>query len=423
MSDDEDFMMSDAESYEFEYDDDEEVDVVSAAGSGGEEAQGAGGPSAQDRYYEAKGVKGEAPEDALELFRAVAQDPGADEEHRFKALKQMLKIEYKLGRFEQFSSTFRQLFGLDLRQLPKAYLEDSLSRILDNYISLPCEQELEFLEVLLQSYGPTSRLLLKAELKRVTVLIKLGRFRQVAQLLPDLYHKVHQLPDVTRNSYLLELYSVEIQVYSHLNDFTKLKHIYHNTLLIQSTISHPRINAIIKECGAKICMRDQLYEQATSEFYESFKNYDEIGNQSKRIQILKYLIISSILSKNEINKFESQETKFFLNESEIKKYIKLIKSFENLNYEEFLKVFNELVVEEKDDTFLAIFFTKIEEIMKLKILINYIKPFKKISMVKLSDYLGLSIDKLEEIFLKLKNNGSIKNVRLDLIDNVIYNNE
>lgn len=49
------------------------------------------------------------------------------------------------------------------------------------------------------------------------------------------------------------------------------------------------------------------WKDAQSDFFESFRNYDEAGSM-QRIQVLKYLVLASMLMKTEINPFESQET-------------------------------------------------------------------------------------------------------------------
>lgn len=84
MSDD-DFMAED-EDFDFEYEDqsDEEPDA-----------------DLENQYYNAKAQKQDKPEAALKLFRSViaAQDQPSD--WGFKSLKQMIKICYRLQRFDE----------------------------------------------------------------------------------------------------------------------------------------------------------------------------------------------------------------------------------------------------------------------------------------------------------------------------------
>lgn len=424
MSDNEDFMMSDGDSYEFEFEE-----------SGDEEDQSMVESNETEDfsilYDNGKSIKNDDPEEAIKIFGKILdiENNGGNENlnlYQFKSFKQTLKILYKLSKFDEFIAIFKKLSQFQyLSNLKKNYIDDSFSRMIDFYIGFSNNsRQLEFLNVLIDDfdYQFNERFLMKVNLKKVQILLTLKKFDLVLTLLNELYLKINEtIPEISKNTYLLELYSIEIQVYTETDNINKLKELYNKTLSIQSTIPHPRIFAIIKECGGKMYLRDENYELATNEFYESFKNYDEIGNHFKRINLLKYLIISSILSSNEIKKFESQETKFFLNDENILDYILFIKRFENLENEEFETIFNKLIKTDSNDLILINHLYKVERIFKLKLLVHYIKPFKKLSLIKLSENLKLPIDSIEDIMLNLKNNGELQNVKLDLIDGIIYN--
>ena len=75
-------------SYDFEYEDDEN------------DEQG-GDVDVENKYYNAKQMKADAPEEAIEEFLGV---PGLEDEKGdwgFKGLKQAIKLEFKLGRYEK----------------------------------------------------------------------------------------------------------------------------------------------------------------------------------------------------------------------------------------------------------------------------------------------------------------------------------
>lgn len=67
-----------------------------------------------------------------------------------------------------------------------------------------------------------------------------------------------------------------------------MQQLYQKALAIKSAIPHPRIMGIIRECGGKMHMAERQWEEAATDFFEAFKNYDEAGNQ-RRIQCLKYV--------------------------------------------------------------------------------------------------------------------------------------
>ena len=58
--------------------------------------------------------------------------------------------------------------------------------------------------------------------------------------------------------------------------------------------------------SSRVCTEN--WKEAQSDFFESFRNYDEAGSL-QRIQVLKYLVLTTMLMKSDINPFDSQETK------------------------------------------------------------------------------------------------------------------
>ena len=62
---------------------------------------------------------------------------------------------------------------------------------------------------------------------------------------------------------------------------------------------------VIRECGGKMHMGEREWESARNDFFEAFKNYDEAGVQ-RRVQCLKYLVMSTMLTNSDINPFDSQ---------------------------------------------------------------------------------------------------------------------
>jgi COP9 signalosome complex subunit 2 len=77
-------------SYDFEYEDDDD-------------AEEGGDVDVENKYYNAKQMKAEAPEEAIEEFLGV---PALEEEKGdwgFKGLKQAIKLEFRLGRYDKVS--------------------------------------------------------------------------------------------------------------------------------------------------------------------------------------------------------------------------------------------------------------------------------------------------------------------------------
>lgn len=111
--------------------------------------------------------------------------------------------------------------------------------------------------------------------------------------------------DLKKGTQLLEIYALEIQMYTEQKNNKKLKALYEQSLHIKSAIPHPLIMGIIRECGGKMHLREQHYGAAHTDFFEAFKNYDESGSP-RRTHCLKYLVLANMLMKSGINPFDSQ---------------------------------------------------------------------------------------------------------------------
>lgn len=92
MSDD-DFMQESDEEYDFDYDDEDEN-------------EDSGDVDIENKYYNAKQLKLSDPEDAIKEFLEVPNLQQEKGDWGFKGLKQAIKLEFKLQRYDEvrFSS-------------------------------------------------------------------------------------------------------------------------------------------------------------------------------------------------------------------------------------------------------------------------------------------------------------------------------
>ena len=141
----------------------------------------------------------------------------------------------------------------------------------------------------------------------------------------------------TQGSQLLEVYALEIQMYTALKDNKKLKNIYEKSLRIKSAIAHPRVLAVIRECGGKMHMRAHEWSRAQTDFFEAFKSYDEAGDR-RRTQCLKYLVLANMLMASRIDPFASQETKPYRDLPEIRAMTDLVRAFQDNEIDAFERI-------------------------------------------------------------------------------------
>ena len=107
----------------------------------------------ENQYYNSKALKEEEPKSALTSFQRVL-DLEANEkgEWGFKALKQMIKINFKLGNFAEMMTRYKQLLTYIKSAVTRNYSEKSINSILD-YISTSKNMELlqDFYETTLEA--------------------------------------------------------------------------------------------------------------------------------------------------------------------------------------------------------------------------------------------------------------------------------
>jgi COP9 signalosome complex subunit 2 len=128
--DDDDFMVEDDEVFDFdsEYDDENE-----------EEEQNV---DLENKYYNAKALKEDSPEDAIKEFQNVIESDTEQSEWSFKASKQTVKVSLKIKDYEGAIKYYKHLLNL-LNIVSKSYGEKSINNILD-YASN--SDSIEFLE-------------------------------------------------------------------------------------------------------------------------------------------------------------------------------------------------------------------------------------------------------------------------------------
>ena len=122
--------------------------------------------------------------------------------------------------------------------------------------------------------------------------------------------------DLSKGTYLLEVYCLEIQLCSATQNVNRMRQVYPKTLNLNASVSDPRIMGIIREEGGKMRMRESNWDGAYNEFFEAFKSYQEAGHVRAR-DCLKYVVLASMLSLNDINIFAAREAKAFSEDKEI----------------------------------------------------------------------------------------------------------
>ncbi|XP_045467948.1 COP9 signalosome complex subunit 2-like [Harmonia axyridis] len=387
----------------------------------------------ENQYYLAKTTKEEDPKAALAAFRKVLEIQGNEKGiWGFKALKQIVKINFHLKNYEETMGMYKELLSYINQSVTKNHGEKSINSILD-YTSTSKDFDVlkYFYETTLEALklAKNDRLWFKTNYRLGLVYLERGEFNRLANIVRQLKQACAYSPDTTDYSevdshtgaQILSIYSLEIQMYTELKNHQQLKKLYEKSLHIKSAIPHPLIMSVIRECGGKMHLRSGEYEEAYTDFFEAFKNYDESGSP-KRIQCLKYLILTSMLLRSVINPFDSQEAKPYKNDPELKPMMDLISAFQNHDMREFERIFQDNKESLMCDHFIM---EHIEELLKhvrTTVLLRLFRPYKRLKLSSIADDLGISYDETESLLIFCILNKFIF-ARIDQIEGMLIANK
>ncbi|KAH6647150.1 COP9 signalosome complex subunit 2 [Truncatella angustata] len=391
MSDDDFMQESDEEQYDFEYEDDDEEE--------------SGDVDIENKYYNAKQMKGSDPEDAIAEFLAIPDLESEKGDWGFKGLKQAIKLEFKLAKYDHAVQHYTELLTYVKSAVTRNYSEKSITNMLD-FVEKEADNDnaQKFLEkfysLTLECFQSTNneRLWLKTNIKLAKLLLDRKEYLTVTRKLREL-HKACQKEDGTddpnKGTYSLEVYALEIQMYSETRNNKQLKVLYQKALKVRSAVPHPKIMGIIRECGGKMHMSEENWEDAQSDFFESFRNYDEAGSL-QRIQVLKYLLLTTMLMRSDINPFDSQETKPYRNDPRIAAMTELVDAYQRDDMHQYSRVLqsNQDILA---DPFIAENIDEVTRTMRTKAVIKLIAPYTRTKLAWIARQLKITAAEVQDI--------------------------
>ncbi|KAF3437464.1 hypothetical protein FNV43_RR20217 [Rhamnella rubrinervis] len=384
---------ADMEDYGFEYSDEEpeeqDVDI-------------------ENQYYNSKGLVETDPEGALSGFAEVVRMEPEKAEWGFKALKQTVKLYYRLGRYKEMMEAYRVMLTYIKSAVTRNYSEKCINNIMD-FVSGSASQNFSLLQEFYQTTlkaleeAKNERLWFKTNLKLCKIWFDMGEYGRMSKILKELHkscQKEDGSDDQKKGSQLLEVYAIEIQMYTETKNNKKLKQLYQKALAIKSAIPHPRIMGIIRECGGKMHMAERQWAEAATDFFEAFKNYDEAGNQ-RRIQCLKYLVLANMLMESEVNPFDGQEAKPYKNDPEILAMTNLIAAYQRNEILEFEKILKSNRRTIMDDPFIRNYIEDLLKNVRTQVLLKLIKPYTRIRIPFISKELNVPEKDVEQLLVSL----------------------
>lgn len=381
-------------------DDDEEYDLEYSTDSNSEPDV-----DLENQYYNSKALKEDDPKAALESFDQVLQLEQEKGEWGFKALKQMVKINYKLTQYESMMKRYKQLLTYIKSAVTRNHSEKSINSILD-YLSTSKQMGLlqDFYETTLEALkdAKNDRLWFKTNCKLGKLYFDREDYTKLNRIIKELRRSCENEEgdeDLKKGTQLLEIYALEIQMYTAQKNNKKLKALYEQSLHIKSAIPHPLIMGVIRECGGKMHLREEEFDNAATDFFEAFKNYDESGS-SRRITCLKYLVLAYMLMKSDINPFDAQEAKPYKNDREILAMTNLVSAYQNDDISGFETILKNNRKNIMDDPFIREHIEDLLRNIRTQVLVKLIKPYTRINIEFISKELNIDVDEVESLLVQ-----------------------
>ena len=226
-------------------------------------------------------------------------------------------------------------------------------------------------------------------------------------------------PTAGGSTNLMEIYALQIQLYSRQKDNKKLREIFGRAMRVQGGIPHPRTLALIQELGGKMHMASREFEAAGKTFFQAFKSYDEAGDPA-RLRCLKYLVLSSMLGVSSINPFDSQEARPYRDDPEITAMTNLVQAFHANEIKRFEGILRRNDGRIMDDEFVREHLADLLRTIRTQVLRRVIGPYERISLRAIARELnGISVGDVESLLVGLILDGRLRG-RIDQVSGVLH---
>lgn len=289
----------------------------------------------ENKYAVAKSSMDADPHEAVTLFLEVVAEDQEKGRWTFKALKMLARTCQRARRYQDMITYYQRALDFQYSGKTRSDTEKAVNKFLERCATVPAD----FMEAVYAQTAATlerdlrtfEKLWFNVCLKYVELLLQQKQFdRALQQLVPlRTWCSAGEQAEQRKATQRIQLYAVEIQVFSERQDNSKLRELYSlASQAMEHSIAPPKVGGTIKECGGKMFMRQGLWTEATSAFGQAFRYFDDAGD-ARRLANLKYLVLSSMLSSAAIDPFASNETKSFQSDPEIRCMTELIRACQN----------------------------------------------------------------------------------------------
>lgn len=354
---------------------------------------------------------------------------------------------FTTGKFEKMVDRYRSMLNY-ISSVTRNECTEAINIILDTLATatdMTVLSEMYEITLLALKASNNERLWFNTNLKLAKVYLEEGKLQEVDRLISAL-KETCKTPegndDLSKGTLLLEIYCLEIQLCAVSHNSIRMKQIYPKTMNLNAAVADPRIMGIIREEGGKMQMSEGNWEDAYNELYESFRNYQEAGNSRAR-DILKYVVVASMLTVSDINPFAAREAKVFSDDKEIVAMSDLRQCLEANDLARFERIIKNKQNKILDEPFLMTYIQPLRRRMReqvyilvvmfsfflsrkytslfvrtakshcvynfialptiyiVQVLLNLTRPYKKVTVAFLARELALNVDEVESLLVDM----------------------
>jgi len=393
----------------------------------------------ENQYYQAEAEARTNPMAALTQYRKCvdlvatceSEEGLGDEERtrRFKSLQAIAVLLIKLEREDEVIQAVKTLLNYisEVTRNDSYYaLEAVMSKIGDSNMNKVAMEVFDMTLGTLKNMPGQQQLWFQTAMKLCKDLLKERFYDRAEQLVEECHATLKNkngLDDLSKGSQLLEIYAVKMEVATMQQDkgdesaADRLQELFRRTSSLVADVNNPKVMSIITECFGKMYGSQGKWTKAYDEFSKAFDFYNTYGdNRLKRV--LKYMVISNILSGGEHDVFGARKTKVHESDPDVNPVVNLMNAYRNDRVKDFQYVLRSNRASALSDPFVRNQVQALLLKLRSKYLIKLIVPYQRVQMKWLARELDASEEETENIVLNLILDGSISG-KLDQVKNIL----
>eukprot|EP01090_Pellita_catalonica_P012234 TRINITY_DN2608_c0_g4_i1.p2 TRINITY_DN2608_c0_g4~~TRINITY_DN2608_c0_g4_i1.p2 ORF type:complete len:461 (+),score=118.26 TRINITY_DN2608_c0_g4_i1:1582-2964(+) len=370
----------------------------------------------ENQYYQSKDLEEEEGVDAaIKGFEKVMQMEmdldGKNGEYSFKALKKLIRLQFKHNNKEDLQKRYEQLLGYNSAKnsISEQDLFKGITRILDTIAAQSSDTDLvlKMYDTALKQMKKkkNENLWFKTSLKLASRMFDKREYVKLGPILTELEAACQGKDgkeDPKKANQLLEVLALSIQMNMDMKNKLRTKEIHDEAFKIferNPGILNSKL-AIFHFVAGKLQMETLDFQKAYASFFESF-NFFEEGSSRFKVPCLKYIVLSNMLMGSDIDPFNSPDTANLKNHKAIKPMADLLDTFQHKEITRFEKILktNKKMIE--GDKFMAQFMPLVLREIRTNVLLQMIKPYTRVTLPFLASKLNVNVDEVQELLVFL----------------------